>query len=679
MPPSRRAADSVPGPDSKRGPVPYPAEDRQHSRGGGGFHQQQRGGYEQRPSDSDRAGGDGPRDPPRFGGGRFEGSGRFDGPPRDGRQFDGPPREGGHRFGGGGGGFRDGPPRDGGGFRDGPPRDGGGFRDGPPRDGGGFRDGPPRDGGGFRDGPPRDGGGFRDGPPREGRFGAPPPDMLPPEERREFLGGPLRGAGPAEPPVEVDRERFRGLAPSADDGGGFRGPPSFGGGAPLPAAFQGGGRFPGGDGGERPPLPAAFQGGRREGGFPGGSGDAREMPAAFSMMGNRRDREDGGQGGYDTSNGRYGGGGGRAAMPDAFSRMGERRDGSGPGGGGVSSGMRSSAAPPPHIGGQKELSDFIGKPEVKKSANAHSTEKPEAPAEAPAAVDDSVAKAAALGLEVARATMTKKLIAALDTYLTDTSKNRDKNALASITAIRTPELSGDIARLVVDYALSQAKSGDRKQVALLLNLLRSGKPLPLVSDAEVGSGLSAAVARPGVTSTSESGTRIRHVVEELSKVPKNALALTSLPSDVQTFVASAVAAADASRLSAEAAEAAAAAAAAAASAGTTESTSAPTAAASEVEEAVSVDIAAIAAELVRADGKGLALRREAQEALGKVPVAKAAGPVMAAVIKVRRFAKQFSCSSVGMPSDRRPFRRKLPSGPAAHTAGHAEAQSIFRV
>jgi len=119
------------------------------------------------------------------------------------------------------------------------------------------------------------------------------------------------------------------------------------------------------------------------------------MPAAFSMMGGgRRDREEGGP------DGSRAGGNGRAPMPDAFARMGQQSER--PRGRRGHGHALLSRAPPPHIGGQKELSDFIRQAQTKKSANTQADKPAAAAAEAAPAVDDAVTKAAAMGLEVAR-------------------------------------------------------------------------------------------------------------------------------------------------------------------------------------------------------------------------------------------------------------------------------------
>jgi nucleolar protein 56 len=178
-----------------------------------------RGGAPQR-APAPRFGEGAPRDGPRPGGYGGGGGGYNRGPPRDGGFNRGPPRPAGPSydrappardgFGGGGSSpparrFDDRAPpasREGG-FA--PREDGaggsGGFNRGPPRDdrGGGFNRGPPRDGGagGFNRGPPRDdrGGGFRDGP-RDGPRGG--------------FGGQGGGSGAGWKPKRKPQGAFRG-------------------------------------------------------------------------------------------------------------------------------------------------------------------------------------------------------------------------------------------------------------------------------------------------------------------------------------------------------------------------------------------------------------------------------------------------------------------------------------
>jgi hypothetical protein len=624
VPPSRRGGDAAPlaaatsfvegdrQPSSR-----YPQDGRyapsQPQRGGG---------FEQRPADS---------------GGRWERPGRDSGRPFD------RPREGG---GGGGGRFERDAPRDSGRSR--------------------------YEGSGFRG--PSDFSSSGGGPPGQ-RFGGGHDAALPPEERREFLGGPP----PPAAPVEVDHERFKALAPSDGDYPSRRPPGQF------PGAFGGGG---GPDGGyERPPMPAAFQGGRDGGGYDrqmpaafqggrDGDGYDRQMPAAFHGGG-----RDGG--GYDRQmpaafqgGGRDGGGNERREMPAAFQMGGGRRDreegsgshggapggssrwmGTGDAGGGghmdrsSGGGFNRRAPPPPTTeGGKQELGNFIGKSAPAVSSNALHHAKPAAPPAPEPVADDAVQAAAALGVSVSRATMAKKLRPVLDEFLTDTSKQREKKATTGIGALRTPEISADLTRIFVEHSLQQEKSGDRKQLAGLLNALRAVKPIPLVSDAEVGSALSAAVTSAAGGPGSDAGARIKHFVDELGKAPKGALALSALPADVQAFVSAAAAAAEATAAAAAAAAAAEAEStgAAAGSAAASTTSSAAAVSADVADEASSVDVAEVAAWLIKMDGKGLALRSEAQEKLVKVPAAKAAGPVMAAVLKVRTFMWGLCCV-IGSP------------------------------
>lgn len=588
VPPSRRGGDAVPsaGTPYTESARPPPSRFPQEQRGDGRYPQQQQqrggpGGFDQRPSGGDGGG--------RFGGGA------------SGHAFD-RPREG-------GGGFRDGPPREGGG------RDGGRQRYEGGGGGSGFRDMPRPSGSDYGNG--------NSGPRRSSRD-------LPPEERREFPGAPP----PASAPVEVDRERFKGLAPAEGDypapRQGQQFPGAFGGGGdgydrpPMPGAFQGGGpdrggqaRFGGGrDGGsgggyDRPSMPSAFQGGNRDGGtydrsqqYGGGGGERPQMPSAFQMGSGRRDRDDGP-------------GGGR--LNPTGSSSGRQGDGSS---------YRRPALPPPTEGGKQELGNFIGKTAPAASSNTHHSKPAAAPTAEPVA-DDAVQAAAAIGIDFSRATMAKKLRPVLDEYLTDTSKLRDKKATAAITALRTPDIAADVARIFVEHALAQEKSGDRKQLAVLLNAIRSVKPIPLVSDAEIGAGLSTAIAAITDGPGSDAGARLKHFADEFGKAPKNALVL---PADVQVFVTAATAAADA--VSAAAASAAAAEAEIEGGAAASASAAAASAAAADApDESATVDIAAIAAWLIKMDGKGLALRSEAQEKLSKVPAAKVSGPVMAAILK----------------------------------------------